>query len=191
MRTKNAGPSAFTRPSRPLHTPKMPFSIVPADPTVAKLQTAAKPPAPAKAKKPINTAKKGQIIELTAIKILEAQGYKVHRCVRTGVKRGPMYISQSNDVFGCIDLVAKKKGERTRWIQVTADGGIGRKKADLSEVPWDTLFDSVEIWRWVPGKYGRKDKRTGEVLDDLYFQIYHLDEGYELNPDNKVRPVTA
>lgn len=100
-----------------------------------------------------------------------------------------MYYSQSNDVFGCIDLIAKKAGERTRWIQVTADGGIGRKKNDLAEVPWDGLFDSVEIWRWVGTKRGRKDKRTGEKLDDLYFQVYRFDDEFQLNPGDRIRPL--
>jgi hypothetical protein len=138
-------------------------------------------------KKRPNTSAKGATVELTAIKMLEADDYKVHRCVRTGVKRGAMYISQSNDIFGCIDLVAKKQGQRTRWIQVTADGGIGRKKTDLAEVPWDPLFDDVEIWRWVGGR-ARKHKTTGEMLDRQYFQVYRLDEDYELIPENRVRP---
>lgn len=162
---------------------------MPADPTLPGRTTVAKTrPSKPRAPSTVNRAAKGTAIELTAIKVLEAQGYTVHRCVRTGVKRGKMYFSQSNDIFGCIDLVAKKQGERTRWIQVTADGGIGRKKADLAEVPWDCLFDSVEIWRWVGSKRGRKDKRTGERLDDMYFQIYHHDDSYELQADKRLRP---
>lgn len=140
---------------------------------------------PAK-KRRVNTSAKGTAIELAAIKILEAEGYKVHRCVRTGVKRGPLYISQSNDVFGCIDLVAKKRGTRTRWIQVTADSGIGRKKKDLDEVPWDPVFDSVEIWRWVGGA-NRKHKTTGAFLERQYFQLYHFDHGYELRKDDRIQ----
>lgn len=102
---------------------------------------------------------------------LEQHGYKVHRCVRTGQKRGPIWVSNSNDVFGCVDLVAKKVGERTRWVQVTADSGIGRKKADLAEVPWDQDHDCVEIWRY-----------KGRNL----FQMYLLDEDYVLSPENVV-----
>lgn len=139
---------------------------------------------PAK-KRRVNTSAKGTAIELAAIKVLEAEGYKVHRCVRTGVKRGPLYISQSNDVFGCIDLVAKKRGTRTRWIQVTADSGIGRKKKDLDEVPWDPVFDSVEIWRWVGGN-NRKHKTTGALIERQYFQLYHFDHGYELRKDDRI-----
>jgi hypothetical protein len=140
---------------------------------------------PAPKKRRVNTSSKGTAIELAAIKVLEAEGYKVHRCVRTGVRRGPLYISQSNDVFGCIDLVAKKKGERTRWLQVTAHSGIGKKKADLDEVPWDPAFDSVEIWRWVGGA-SRKHKTTGAFLERQYFQVYRLDHGFGLRKDDRV-----
>jgi hypothetical protein len=144
---------------------------------------AASPAKPSKRK--VNTSSKGTAIELAAIKVLEAEGYKVHRCVRTGVKRGPFYFSQSNDVFGCVDLVGKKRGERTRWIQVTAHGGIGQKKKDLDEVPWDAAHDSVEIWRWVGGQT-RKSKVTGLPLERQYFQVYRLDKQYVLDKDDRV-----
>ena len=141
--------------------------------------------APPRAKKRVNTSTKGAHIELLAIKLLEAEGYKVHRCVRTGAKRGPFWVSQSNDVFGCIDLVAKLLGHRTRWIQVTADSGIGRKRKEMDEVPWDPQHDSVEIWRWVGGQK-RKNKSTGAWLDRQYFQVYHFDDGYELRKDRRI-----
>ena len=170
----------------------------PTDPTLAALAAAKEPPVAAtpgpdgadpaaspKPKRKVNTSSKGTHVELLAIKLLEAQGYKVHRCVRTGVKRGPFYFSQSNDVFGCIDLVAKKRGERTRWLQVTADSGVGRKRKEMEEVPWDPLFDSVEIWRWVGGRK-RNHKTTGEALARQYFQVYHMDDAFALRPDRRV-----
>lgn len=138
------------------------------------------------ARRKVNTSKKGTSIELAAIKVLEAEGYKVHRCVRTGVKRGPLYFSQSNDVFGCIDLVAKRRGARTRWIQVTAHSGIGQKKKDLDEVPWDPEHDSVEIWRWVGGRERRHKTQENVLLERQYFQVYHLDHGYELRRDDRI-----
>jgi len=159
---------------------------VPSDPTypAAPAAAAAAPEKP-KNRKRANSSKKGQQVELLAIKLLEAEGYKVHRCIRTGAKRGPFWVSQSNDVFGCIDLVGKKKGERTRWLQVTAHSGIGQKKKEIYEVPWDPLFDSVEIWRWVGGRK-RKHKLTGADLDAQYFQVYHYDDGFTLRRDLRV-----
>jgi hypothetical protein len=141
--------------------------------------------APVPRRRKANTSSKGQRVELLAIKLLEAEGYKVHRCVRSGAKRGALWISQSNDVFGCIDLVAKKLGQRTRWIQVTADSGIGRKRREMEEVPWDPQFDSVEIWRWVGGAT-RKHKTTGDWLARQYFQVYHFDDSFELRPDRRI-----
>ena len=162
--------------------------VVLADPTYPLTAPPVPPPtaAPdAPRKRRVNTSAKGTQIELAAIKLLEAEGYKVHRCVRTGTRRGPIFVSQSNDVFGCIDLVAKRRGERTRWIQVTADSGIGRKKAEMLEVPWDSLHDSVEIWRWVGGNI-RKHKTTGELLERQYFQLYRLENGFALEPGQRV-----
>lgn len=183
---------SFHSALRPIHEQASRVSLVVGDPTfpVSVDALPALPPQPPLARKrKVNTSSKGTAIELAAIKVLEAEGYKVHRCVRTGVKRGPIYISQSNDVFGCIDLVAKKKGTRTRWIQVTAHSGIGQKKADLAEVPWDPVFDSVEIWRWVGGQ-NRKHKTTGAFLERQYFQVYHLDQGYALDKDHRIALVT-
>ena len=134
----------------------------------------------------VNTSTKGTVIEAQAMRLLEAEGYRVHRCVRTGAKRGPLWISQSNDVFGCIDLVAKKKGERTRWIQVTADSGIGRKRDEILGIPWNTDHDSVEIWRWVGGR-GRKSKVGEAWLERQYFQVYVLETGFALEKDRRVQ----
>jgi hypothetical protein len=166
--------TAPPRPGRP-----------PSPPDAAPAGRPGQEPNEPKRKRKVNTSSKGTHVELLAIKLLEAEGYKVHRCVRTGVKRGPFYFSQSNDVFGCIDLVAKKRGERTRWVQVTADSGIGRKRKEMEEVPWDPLFDSVEIWRWVGGQ-SRKNRSTGRWLERQYFQVYHFDEGYELRPERRI-----
>lgn len=106
----------------------------------------------------VNKAAKGTRIELKAIKIMESMGYTVHRCVRTHVKRGGMFISQSNDVFGCIDLIGKKHGHPTLWVQVTTKTvSIGSKMKDLHEVPWDDLHDKVEIWQY----WGAKDNKEG------------------------------
>ncbi len=168
------------------------MQVVPSDPTYpVTIETPHKTPsagvqaALTPAKKRVNTSSKGTSIELAAIKTLEAEGYKVHRCVRTGAKRGPFWVSQSNDVFGCIDLVAKKKGERTRWIQVTAHSGVGKKKQEILEVPWDSDHDSVEIWRWVGGGV-RKHKSTGVFLERQYFQLYHFDQDFALQKDRRI-----
>ena len=174
-------PSTFTHPGARAIFPQR-FRMAVGDPTYP---VAAPAQAPGPKRRKGNTSSKGTRVELMAIKLLEAEGYRVHRCVRTGQKRGPFYVSQSNDVFGCIDLVAKRLGQRTRWIQVTADSGIGRKRREMEEVPWDPQFDSVEIWRWVGGAR-RKHKGTGLWLERQYFQVYHFDDRFALRPDRRI-----
>lgn len=190
------GDRAFTNLSSLGYLSNEGFFGVPGDPTYPLPRAAAasiprfssSEPAngTARPKRRVNTSAKGTQIELSAIKVLEAEGYKVHRCVRTGTKRGPIFVSQSNDVFGCIDLVAKKKGMRTRWIQVTADSGISRKKKDIDEVPWDPQHDSVEIWRWVGGAT-RRHKSRDILLERQYFQVYHLDDGFVLDAARRIQ----
>lgn len=127
-----------------------------------------------------NNNRKGNKAELEVKRLLEAQGYYVHRTVRTN-HHG--FVNAPNDIFGC-DIIAKKEGERTRWIQVTCDGHIGRKKAELALVPWDSQHDSVEVWRRVGIK--RKHKVTGETPDSMYYVVYHRDDMFDLKLAKKV-----
>lgn len=55
------------------------------------------------------------------------------------------------DIFGC-DMICKKRGELTKWIQVGADGAKSKKEKQLNEFQWDTNHESVEIWLRVEGK---------------------------------------
>lgn len=54
------------------------------------------------------------------------------------------WVSQRNDIFGCIDLIVMRRTGFT-WIQCTMDRGIGRKLNDLATVPWPDNAD-VQLW---------------------------------------------
>jgi hypothetical protein len=61
------------------------------------------------------------------------------------------WVSQRNDIFGCIDLIWIH-GESVTWIQCTMDQGVTRKAKDLGTVAWP---DSANVELWVkrgPGK---------------------------------------
>lgn len=135
----------------------------------------------------MSDAEVGREIELRAVHLLEAQGYRVHRSVRTAVRLRGRWMSHSNDVFGCVDIIAKRAGERMRYIQVCT-ASIGRKKEKLALVPWDADRESVEIWRWVGGTGKRIDGRTGEPRARLYFQVYRLERGFELDKSDRIWP---
>lgn len=126
-----------------------------------------------------NTARKGCSIENHAVRHLEACGYVVHRCIRNGVYRAGHWYSAGNDIWGCIDILAKRRGERIRFIQVTSGAHIATKRRQLDAVPWDPEWECVEIWRWIPAKRGGLPG---------HFQRYLLDEGYTLDHSNRVIP---
>jgi hypothetical protein len=113
--------------------------------------------------------------ELIAAQHLQRQGYRVHRCLRSSIPiKGGGYVSNGNDLWGCIDIMAKRRGERVRYIQVTGQPGIGQKKRDLLSVPWDVEYERVEIWKWIPGQPGgRPGPRAGR-----HFETYCLDDQY-------------
>lgn len=60
-------------------------------------------------------------------------------------------IMAGRDIYGC-DLVAKKFGERTRWIQVSTVPQKSVKERQVLEFPWTLEHESVELWLRVHGK---------------------------------------
>lgn len=98
---------------------------------------------------------KGNAHELEVKKHLEAEGWTVFRQHRKPLWINKRMVTIGADIFGC-DLVAKRKGELTRWIQVGADGAKSKKVDQLNEFPWDTNHESVEIWLRVEGKKAYK-----------------------------------
>lgn len=126
----------------------------------------------------MNAARKGREVEARAVRHLEAGGYVVHRCIRNSVRRQGKWYSAGNDIWGCIDLLAKRRGERVRFIQVTSDTGIAAKRQQLDAVPWDREWECVEIWRWIPAR--------GNLPG--HFQRYLLDEDYRFDHANRVFP---
>lgn len=129
---------------------------------------------------------KGRSAELRAQRYLEAQGYTVHRTLRNAAKTPWGVFSNGNDIFGCADLIAKRRGERCRYIQVTMDTHIGPKKQALETVPWDDHLESVEIWRWVGGKNRGKHPTTGQAKPTMYFEVYRRENAYKPDKDKRI-----
>lgn len=99
---------------------------------------------------------RGDAHELEVQHYLEAEGWTVFKQHRKIVgmiptKRGFFPRMAGSDIFGC-DIIAKKKGHLTRWIQVGAEGNKSKKEDQLNEFYWDTNHESVEIWLRVKGK---------------------------------------
>ncbi|HUR62432.1 MAG TPA: hypothetical protein VM286_08740 [Candidatus Thermoplasmatota archaeon] len=138
-----------------------------------------------------STNEKALIVERIAIKVLRQQGYAIHHTIRTPYFYRGQWGSNANDLLGCIDILALKPGERIRFIQCTAGRDVGRKKRDLAEVPWDPMHASVEIWRWIDGSGKRMDGRNGKPRARMYFQVYRLDRGFELDKSDRIIPESS
>lgn len=64
------------------------------------------------------------------------------------------WISQRNDILGCIDIIWVSAKMPIVWIQCTTDAHIERKEKDLRSVPWPA-YTLVQLWLKRPG--GRVD----------------------------------
>ena len=99
--------------------------------------------------------KKGQYLEQLAKRMLEADGYCVHRVQQnTKVRKvnGKLiFYSNRQDIFGC-DLIAIKKDSLPRFIQVTADAGIKKRIEEWQKYPFPLPLVIVELWQ------GKKEK---------------------------------
>jgi hypothetical protein len=129
-----------------------------------------------------NRAETGRLLEVSALRFLQALGWVMHRTIRNAYSTSNGPRSNGNDVFGAVDLVGKKLASRTLWVQVTKHTTVGAKIQELEMIPWDNRFDDVQIWRWV-GSEGKRDSN--------FFQVYKRDEGYRLDPANRIRPQPA
>lgn len=105
----------------------------------------------------MKSTQKGNQYEKEVRTILESQQWMVegqHRKVmwirdkNTGLMK---MIMAGRDIFG-VDLIAKKKGERTRWIQVSTLTQKSAKQKQVMAFPWTLEHESVELWLRLDGK---------------------------------------
>ncbi len=105
----------------------------------------------------MKSTQKGNIYEKEVKTILESQGWLVegqHRKVmwiRDKYTGAMKMIMAGRDIFG-VDLIAKKLGERTRWIQVSTVTQKSSKQKQVLAFPWTLDHESVELWLRIDGK---------------------------------------
>lgn len=105
----------------------------------------------------MKSTQKGNQYEKEVKTILENDGYTVegqHRKVMwiRDYKTNQMkMIMAGRDIFG-VDLIAKKRGERTRWIQVSTLSQKSAKQKQVMLFPWTLEHESVELWLRLDGK---------------------------------------
>ncbi len=126
---------------------------------------------------------KGNRLQVMARRELEKQGYLVHTAVRSAQKRGPIWISQTTDIFNAFDLIATRiePPQPLRFVQVTTISHVGERIRKVDPVPINPGIASVEIWAYVGGqkRLDRRYKNQKVWLPRNYFQIYFKTRNWE------------
>jgi hypothetical protein len=121
----------------------------------------------------VSSRSRGNAYEKEVKDILVGQGFIVEKALPRLVwipgRRVP--ISSSHDFFGCWDLVAKKKGHKTLWVQVSTWEHMSHKRTQVKDFPWFEDVDVCAIYARVRG--GGKDKAC--------FRIAYAHEDYVWN----------
>ncbi len=137
-----------------------------------------------------DTVAKGNRLQVMARRELEKQGYLVHTAVRSVQKRGPIWISQTTDIFNAFDLIATKidPPQPLRFVQVTTISNVSARVLKVDPIPINAGLASVEIWAYVGGqkRLDRRYKDRKVWLPRNYFQIYLKTRNWEADPRDRI-----
>jgi len=77
-----------------------------------------------------------------------------------------VWVSQRNDIFGCIDLIVILPFHKPVYIQATEHSAVTKREKEMQKVPWNFNFCKVELWqKKKPGEIHIK-KLTDDGLKD-------------------------
>lgn len=120
----------------------------------------------------MKTTEKGNQFEREVKAILERQEWKVFRQHRKPLFIKGRMITVGADIFGA-DIVAKKQGQKTRYIQVSTVENKSKKETQLLEHPITLEHEDIELWLRVDGK--KAYRRF--VLQPHVKEVYEGEEG--------------
>jgi hypothetical protein len=116
---------------------------------------------------------KGNAYEIEVKKYLESRGWEVFRqhrkqkYIRDKKTNIGKFVMVGCDVFGC-DIIAKKPGEKTHWIQVSTKDNKSVKIKTVLAYPWNFDFETAQFWGRIDGK------RQYEVWSSPSFETPHI-----------------
>lgn len=136
------------------------------------------------------TVTKGNRLQVAARRELERDGYLVHTAVRSVQKRGPIWISQTTDIFNAFDLIATRMQppQALRFIQVTTISHVSERVRKVDPIPINPGLASAEIWAYVGGqkRLDRRYKERKVWLPRNYFQVYLKSRNWEPDPRDRI-----
>ena len=98
---------------------------------------------------------RGSSYEREAREIMESWGYVVEKAIKKAVwikrKGRPTPISIAHDFFGAFDLIGKKLGMPTLWVQVSTWDEMSHKRKQVAGFPATAGIDDVALFGRVRG----------------------------------------
>ena len=131
------------------------------------------------------TRQKGAKCELATQKLLEGQGYTIHRARPCVAWIAGKPISIQHDIFTYFDMIAKKAGTQTRWIQVTMGTHKSDKVKRILQFPVWNSEDSIEIWVYDDKYNPRIFRRTGNFGKFIEWGSFIKGEWHQVDWSNK------
>lgn len=133
----------------------------------------------------MNNRSKGNVHEKKVADYLKTQGYQVERSFgKPGWRLGVGLVFCARDLFGAFDIVAIRKPDEVRFIQVTS-GAVAERRARAFQV-----WPKSEVWEHLRAGVYRIHLADGktEVIDVKEKSINTLNSfmDFKLKTDNNV-----
>ena len=120
-----------------------------------------------------STAKTGNDYQTWCAKMLEEMypGSSIHnqRAVGKFIPSIGRWISQRNDLLGCIDILVIVPGRPPLLIQCTAHKSFAEKLNELVKIPWSLNYCEVQVW--MKRAPGRTEIRALESVGATYILV--------------------
>lgn len=140
----------------------------------------------------MKSTQKGNLYEKEVKEILIRDGWHVE-----GQHRKVLYIKDKftgqmklimagRDIYGC-DLIAKKHGCKTKWIQVSTVSQKSVKERQVREFTWNLDHEDLELWLRITGK--REFRRFVAVRaanQDPTFEFAEIESKTVKGEDNEI-----
>lgn len=114
----------------------------------------------------MKSTRKGSQYEREVRDILQAGGWSVEGQHRKVCFLGPgRMVMAGRDIFGC-DLIAKRPGEKTLWIQVSTQQNKSKKEKQVLAFPWTLAYETLQLWLRVKGAKKYRVYQAKEAADE-------------------------
>ena len=115
----------------------------------------------------MSTKSKGSQYEREVMRILEADGWQTERAHPKYIPVGPgKIISKAHDFFGAWDVIGKKAGYKTMWVQVSTLSHVSAKRSQVIGFPWTPEHDEPCIFARIDGR-------------NRHYRVYYAKDGYK------------